>query len=89
MTLYLKNALYLDYKSLEFSQTDLAVEDGPKGGLKLIKSVPQLPQRAAGDRVVDCGGKLVTRSFGCGHHHIYSALSRGMPPAPSTSNGSK
>ncbi len=82
MTLYLKNALYLDYKSLEFSQTDLAVEDGPKGGLKLISSIPPLARRAAGDRVVDCGGKLVTRSFGCGHHHIYSALSRGMPPAP-------
>ena len=34
------------------------------------------------DTVLDCTGRLVTPSFGCGHHHIYSALARGMPPAP-------
>ena len=28
---------------------------------------------------MDCAGKLVTKSFGCGHHHIYSTLARGMP----------
>ncbi|MDR1045235.1 MAG: amidohydrolase family protein [Candidatus Adiutrix sp.] len=82
MTLYLKNALYLDYQSLDFQQTGLAVEEGPQGGLRLIKAVPPLPERQAGDRVIDCRGKLVTRSFVCGHHHIYSALSRGMPPSP-------
>jgi len=31
---------------------------------------------------LDCRARLVTKSFGCGHHHIYSALARGMP-APS------
>jgi len=82
MTLYLKDALFLDYKTLELSNTDLAVEPGPQGEIKLIKSVPALPERQPGDQVVDCGGQLVTKSFGCGHHHIYSALSRGMPPAP-------
>ena len=80
--LYLKNALFLDYKTLKFTNTDIEVAEGPRGGLKLIKAVPPLAQRTAGDRVIDCGGKLVTRSFGCGHHHIYSALSRGMPPSP-------
>lgn len=82
MTLYLKNALYLDYKSLDFHKTDLAVEEGPKGGVKIISGIPPLAERQPGDKVIDCGGKLVTRSFGCGHHHIYSALSRGMPPSP-------
>ena len=28
---------------------------------------------------MDCAGRLVTKSFGCGHHHIYSTLARGMP----------
>ena len=36
------------------------------------------------DTVLDCTGRLVMPSFGCGHHHIYSALARGMPPAPKT-----
>ncbi len=82
MTVYLKNALYLDHKTLEFKNTDLAVESGPKGSVKLIGSLPGPAQRKPGDQVVDCRGKLVTRSFGCGHHHIYSVLSRGMPPSP-------
>ncbi|MDL2259428.1 amidohydrolase family protein [Deltaproteobacteria bacterium OttesenSCG-928-K17] len=82
MTLYLKNALYLDYKTLDFVNTDLAVEAGAAGKLRPVKSVPAINERAAGDKVIDCRGKLVTKSFGCGHHHIYSALSRGMPPAP-------
>jgi len=82
MMLYLKNALYLDQNTLDFTNTDLAVESGPQGALKLIKTVPPLARRQPGDQVIDCRGKLVTRSFGCGHHHIYSALSRGMPPTP-------
>ncbi|MCK7538359.1 MAG: hypothetical protein MZV63_49115 [Marinilabiliales bacterium] len=28
--------------------------------------------------VIDCAGKLVTKSFAVGHHHAYSALARGM-----------
>ncbi|UQZ89701.1 amidohydrolase [Deltaproteobacteria bacterium Smac51] len=84
MTLYLKNARYLDSETLAFTNTDLAVDEGPKGGIKLIDKTPPLAERKPGDRVIDCRGKLVTRSFGCGHHHIYSALSRGMPPSPVT-----
>lgn len=82
MTLYLKNALFLDYQTLAFTATDLAVEEGPFGGLSAISGLPAPDARRPGDRVVDCRGRLVTRSFGCGHHHIYSALSRGMPPSP-------
>ena len=82
MTLYLKNALYLDSESLEFFQTDLLVEEGAKGDCRRIEAVPAVSERKPGDRVIECGGKLVTKSFGCGHHHIYSALSRGMPPSP-------
>ncbi|MEJ2137553.1 MAG: amidohydrolase family protein, partial [Desulfofustis sp.] len=41
--------------------------------------IPPQDTMATEDRVIDCAGKLVTRSFGCGHHHIYSTLARGMP----------
>jgi len=82
VTLYLKNALYLNYETLEFTEADLAVEEGAGGGVKVVATIPPIKERAVGDRVVDCRGKLVTRAFGCGHHHIYSALSRGMPPSP-------
>lgn len=31
---------------------------------------------------IDCRGKLVTKAFAVGHHHVYSALARGMPAPP-------
>lgn len=31
---------------------------------------------------MDCQGRVVTHSFACGHHHIYSTLARGMPASP-------
>ncbi len=34
------------------------------------------------DEFLDCGGGLVLPAFGCGHHHAYSALARGMPQPP-------
>jgi len=34
------------------------------------------------DEVIDCTGKLVTKAFAVGHHHVYSALACGMPVPP-------
>ena len=79
MTLYLKNATFLDWQTLKMTKTHLAVEEGPFGGISLITAMPASDALKAADRVLDCGDKLVTKSFGCGHHHIYSALARGMP----------
>ena len=79
MTLYLKNAAFVDWQSLEVRNTCLAVEEGPQKGISLISAIPPQDKLAKGDRVLYCAGKLVTRSFGCGHHHIYSTLARGMP----------
>ena len=79
MALYLKDALFVDWQSLEVKKTCLAVEEGPQNGISLIAAVPSHDKLAPGDRLLDCTGKLVTRSFGCGHHHIYSTLARGMP----------
>jgi len=83
MTLYLKNAAFIDWKSFEISNTNLAVESGQDGNISLSATIPETDALAAGDRIIDCKGKFVTKSFGCGHHHIYSTLARGMP-APRT-----
>jgi len=82
MTLHLKNANYLDPETLELRKTHLAVEPGPTGGLAFRDSTPSDSELSAHDRVVDCRGRLVTKSFACGHHHIYSTLARGMPAPP-------
>jgi cytosine/adenosine deaminase-related metal-dependent hydrolase len=79
MTLYLKDALFLDWQNLEINKTDVAVVEGPQGGIAFIQAVPPQDRCEPQDRVLDCSGSLVTRSFGCGHHHIYSTLARGMP----------
>lgn len=84
MTLYLKNASWIDPDSLTCVNTTLAVEEGPFGALTVNAAVPAVADRKAEDKIIDCNGRVVTRSFACGHHHIYSALSRGMPPAPQT-----
>ena len=79
MTLYLKDAMFLDWQSLEIKRTHLAVEEGSQNGISFLKAIPPQDTMATEDRVIDCAGKLVTKSFGCGHHHIYSTLARGMP----------
>ncbi len=80
--LYLRNARYMDAATFALSAGNLAVEAGPGGAVRQIADIPSFSEQKPGDRVIDCQGRLVTRAFACGHHHIYSALSRGMPPAP-------
>ena len=79
MTLYLKDAMFLDWQSLEIKRTHLAVEEGSARRYFFPTTLPSEDAMAPEDRVMDCAGKLVTKSFGCGHHHIYSTLARGMP----------
>jgi cytosine/adenosine deaminase-related metal-dependent hydrolase len=74
MSLYLKNATYIDWESLEFKITSIKIDEGPTGKIELA---PQFPTKET-DTILDCTGKLVMKSFACGHHHIYSALARGM-----------
>lgn len=79
MTLYLKDAQFIDWQSLAIHHTSLAVASGPTGTVSKISNLPAGGTLAEGDRIFDCQGKFVTKSFGCGHHHIYSTLARGMP----------
>jgi cytosine/adenosine deaminase-related metal-dependent hydrolase len=79
MTLYLKDANYVDWRTLAITRTHLAVAEGPAGGLDVVGALPAADRLESHDRLLDCRGKLVTKAFGCGHHHIYSTLARGMP----------
>lgn len=76
MSLYLKNATYIDWETLEFKKSHIMVESGARGKLSFVDSIPI---KTHADQVIDCEGKYVTKSFGNAHHHIYSALARGMP----------
>ena len=79
MTLFLKNATFIDWETLAFRKSHIAVSASGPETLRFIENLPSSDSLAAEDRILDCTGRLVTRSFGCGHHHIYSALARGMP----------
>ena len=74
MSLLLKNGTYIHPESLEFTTSNILVEEGMNGKISFFKDIPKdniYP-------VIDCTGKYITQSFVCGHHHVYSALSRGM-----------
>ena len=76
MSILLKNATYINWETLEFTKTHILLEDGLDGKASFID---QLPESDETYNVLDCEGKFVTKSFAVGHHHVYSALSRGMP----------
>ena len=87
MTLYLKDATYIDWKTLAFHSTHLAVSPEVDGDIRLLDAIPPESERSDDDSVFECNQRLVTKSFACGHHHIYSALARGMPaPAKTPQN---
>jgi putative selenium metabolism protein SsnA len=76
MDLLLRNATYIDWKTLEFSVKNILVREN-------ISSLQFIDDSDTGPvdhsvKVIDCTGRLVTKSFAVGHHHVYSALSRGM-----------
>jgi cytosine/adenosine deaminase-related metal-dependent hydrolase len=75
--LILKNAIYINWQTLEFVNSDILVEQGIDG--KLIFAIDDFyPDPTTACEVIDCTGKYVTKSFAVGHHHAYSALARGM-----------
>lgn len=74
MSIILKNATYIDWKTLEFRNTNILVEEGIDGKIHFSENTDQ--QKAT--ETIDCKGKFVTKSFAVGHHHAYSALARGM-----------
>ena len=85
MALLLKNATYIDWQTLEFKITNIIVEEGIDGKIKFIENADQAKIKNI-KQTIDCSGKFVTKSFAVGHHHVYSALAKGMP-APKKSPG--
>jgi len=71
----LKNGTYIDWVTLEFTKADIQVEDGPDGKIILDPDPSLIESKTA----IDCSNMLIMKSLGCGHHHVYSALARGMP----------
>ena len=69
----LKNARFIDWQTLDFKQTDILVEEGKNGKITFSDTI-----NTEDVEILDCSGKIVTKSFAVGHHHVYSALSRGM-----------
>jgi putative selenium metabolism protein SsnA len=78
----LKNASYIDWQTLDFKKTDIVVEEGMDAEIRF--GTEDVAKDAT---VIDCAGMIVMKSFVVGHHHAYSALSRGMgAPRKSPSN---
>jgi cytosine/adenosine deaminase-related metal-dependent hydrolase len=78
MAIILKNATFIDWRTLEFSVTNIKIGIGINGTISFFKEFDKISIKND-DEVINCQGKLVTKSFAIGHHHAYSALSRGMP----------
>ena len=76
MTLVLKNATYIDWKTLRFIQTNILVTEGIDATIRFVDNIEGINEN---HELIDCSGKFVTKSFAVGHHHAYSALARGMP----------
>jgi len=72
--LYLRDAARIDPRTGVIQRGDFLVERGAGGQVRAAAGVPD------GAEVLDCGGRFVGRAFAVAHHHIYSALARGMPP---------
>jgi len=77
MSIILTNATYIDWKTLDFSKTNIIIEKGTTCKIK-FQPISNTVSSGKNDLVIDCKGKLVTKSFAVGHHHVYSALARGM-----------
>jgi len=76
MAILLKDATFIDWKSLTFSTENILVDQN-SDAIQFISDIDKLV-KTPDLEVIDCKGKLVTKSFAVGHHHVYSALSRGM-----------
>ncbi|PLX19898.1 MAG: amidohydrolase, partial [Marinilabiliales bacterium] len=66
----LKNTTYIDWKTLKFKNTNILVEEGLHGKIQFLENT----EDNNANQTIDCKGKLVTKSFAVGHHHVYSAL---------------
>jgi len=81
MGLILKDVIFIDHETLDFKATNLLVNEGENGSIEFFTDISLIPLKNFYE-IIDCRGKYVTKSFAVGHHHIYSALARGMSAPP-------
>lgn len=74
MSLLLKNTKAVTLAPASVEQCDIRVRDG-----EIVDLGKQLKSRRD-DELVDLQDKIVMPGFACSHTHLYSVLSRGMPP---------
>ncbi len=78
MSVILNNVKYIDWKSFKIDNTNIKVQDGDNG--IIVFSERPFNDDTGKYEIIDCNGNFVMKSFANGHHHVYSALARGMPP---------
>jgi cytosine/adenosine deaminase-related metal-dependent hydrolase len=77
MSILLENCTYIDWQTLDFIPCHIKVEEG-KTGKTSILPLDQPINKGRFTSIIPCKGRHVTKSFAVGHHHVYSALARGM-----------
>lgn len=78
--LIIQNITWIDPDDGTMYYGNMRVEEGPFGKIEWLNA--ETANEAAKEHTLfDAKGLIATRAFAVGHHHIYSALSRGMPPA--------
>ncbi|HRS54479.1 MAG TPA: amidohydrolase family protein [Bacteroidales bacterium] len=78
MSIYLKNARYINYETFEITNTHIKVDKGFNNEIEFLDILPEYYNTE--DVIIDCKNNIVTHSFVNAHHHVYSALARGMNP---------
>jgi len=80
----LKNATYIHPETFEITTGHMLVDEAPGAGFQFVSA------ETTADKAIDCNGLIVTQAFVNAHHHVYSALSRGMnAPKKSPTNFSE
>ncbi len=74
MAILLVNGVFINSETLEFIKTHILVNEGHGGEIEFLSQIPSDQKHT----IIDCSGKYITHSFANGHHHVYSALARGM-----------
>jgi cytosine/adenosine deaminase-related metal-dependent hydrolase len=79
--IFLKDAIYIDYKTFEQKRTGILIPEGDNADSIFTDNIPSEAE------IIDCKDLYVTKSFVNAHHHAYSALATGMPaPAKQPEN---
>lgn len=77
MSLYLRDVVHWDRRTSTLTPGNLLVDPGADGAMRLVDTPP-----GPDATVIEGRGHLALEGLTCGHHHIYSALARGMPAPP-------